>query len=77
MAAARKRTSLNARAVEAHRAAVDGLRRAREAGQRTTLEVLDGERDLIEAEVRQQNSKRDLLVAAYALLAAIGQLLAP
>lgn len=77
LAAARKRTSLNARAVEAHRAAVDGLRRAREAGQRTTLEVLDGERDLIEAEVRQQNSKRDLLVAAYALLAAIGQLLAP
>lgn len=74
LASARKRTTLNAKAVQAHRAALNGLRQARRGGQRTTLEVLDGERDLIEAEVRQQQSKRDLIVAGYTLLAVTGQL---
>lgn len=77
LAAARKRIGFNAKAVSAHRAALAGLRTARKAGQRTTLDVLDAERDLIEAQIRGQQGKRDLIVAGYALLAATGGLQAP
>jgi len=43
-------------------------------GQRTTLDVLDTQSDLVDARVTLVTAQRDRVVAAYAVLSSIGRL---
>ena len=60
--------------VRAATAALDGVRREAQAGQRTTIDVLNAQQDLTAARSRQILSQRDRVIASYTLLSAIGKL---
>lgn len=60
--------------VSAAELALDGVRKELEAGTRTTLDLLDAERELLAAQVNLVGSKRDRAVTAFKLLAACGRL---
>lgn len=62
--------------VEASRTALEGVREEEKVGQRTLLDVLNAEQELLDAQVALVATRRDLVVAGYALLAAMGRLLA-
>ncbi len=66
----------NRQAVALTEQALVGVRREALLGSRTTIDVLDAERDLRDARVTLASSQRDASVAAYSLLAAMGQLTA-
>ena len=72
LVAARQRVKLNRTAVEASEQALAGIRAQRKVGERTTLDVLNAQRDLIEIRQQQLQSRGDLLVAAYEILADTG-----
>lgn len=63
-------------AIKAATIALEGVRQEQQYGTRTTLDVLDAERELFDSEVRYVTSQRDEVVAKYTLLASIGQLTA-
>lgn len=60
--------------VEANEIALEGVRQENAVGSRTTLDVLDAEQELLDSEIDLVTARRDEVVAAYALLAAIGRL---
>lgn len=60
--------------VEASELALDSVRKELAAGSRTTLDLLDAERDLLSARVNLEASRHDHAVASLQLLAAGGQL---
>ena len=60
--------------VRAAEIALDGSRQEALVGQRTTLDVLDQENDLFQAEVDLVGAQRDEIVASYRVKAAIGEL---
>ncbi|AEI02551.1 outer membrane efflux protein TolC [Afipia carboxidovorans OM5] len=60
--------------VKAATVALAGVRREAQAGQRTTLDVLNSQADLTAARSRQILSQRDRVIASYTLLSAIGKL---
>ena len=62
--------------VRAAEIALDGSRQEALVGQRTTLDVLDQENDLFQAEVDLVSAQRDEIVASYRLKAAVGALTA-
>lgn len=62
--------------VRAAQIALDGSRQEALVGQRTTLDVLDQENDLFEAEVDLVGAQRDEIIASYRVKAAIGELTA-
>jgi len=62
--------------VRAAEIALDGSRQEALVGQRTTLDVLDQENDLFQAEVDLVGAQRDEIVASYRVKAAIGDLTA-
>jgi len=62
--------------VRAAEIALEGSRQEALVGQRTTLDVLDQENDLFEAEVDLVSAQRDEIVASYRLKAAVGGLTA-
>lgn len=62
--------------VESARVALEGVREEERAGQRTVLDLLNAEQELLDAEVQVVTSGRELVVAAYALLAQMGRLTA-
>lgn len=62
--------------VNASQIALEGVRQESEVGARTTLDVLDAEQELLNARVALVSAERDLAVAEYGLLAAMGQLTA-
>jgi outer membrane protein len=45
-----------------------------QAGQRTTLDVLNSQQDLTAARARLINAQKDRVIASYTLLSAIGRL---
>jgi outer membrane protein len=61
-------------AVEASQVALSGVREEEKVGQRTVLDVLNAEQENLNAQVTLATSRRDLVVASYALLSAMGQL---
>lgn len=61
-------------AVDANQLALRGVSQEAELGTRTTLDVLDAEQELLNAEVLLARAERDAQSAAYAVLAAIGLL---
>ncbi len=62
--------------VEANRIALSGVREEEKVGQRTLLDVLDAEQELLNSQVSLVSNRRDLIVNSYNVLAAIGRLTA-
>jgi outer membrane protein len=60
--------------VESNRTALDGVREEEKVGQRTLLDVLNAEQEYLDAQVALASTRRDLVVAGYALLATMGRL---
>lgn len=63
--------------VDSAKVAVTGMEEELAVGSRTVIDVLDAEQDLFNARISQARAQRDLAVASYTVLAAIGQLTAP
>lgn len=63
-------------AIKAAEVALNGVRQEQEVGSRTILDVLDAEQELLDSQSNLVRAKRDEIVAAYNLLAAVGQLTA-
>ena len=72
--AARAAVESDQTAVEANRIALAGVREEERVGQRTLLDVLNAEQELLNAEVNLATDRRNLLVASYSLLSTIGRL---
>ncbi|MEO1608477.1 MAG: TolC family outer membrane protein [Pseudomonadota bacterium] len=62
--------------VEASRIALSGVREEEEVGQRTLLDVLDAEQELLDSQVLLISNRRDLVVNAYTVLSTVGGLTA-
>ncbi|MGE0037157.1 MAG: TolC family outer membrane protein [Xanthobacteraceae bacterium] len=60
--------------VTANEIAVNGVREEARVGQRTTLDVLNAQQDLLNARVALVTAQRDRVVASYTVLAATGAL---
>ena len=67
-------TTANEEQLSAAQLALSGAVEERKVGQRTTLDVLDTQQTVIDAQIDLVNSHRDLKVAGYAVLSAIGRL---
>jgi outer membrane protein len=60
--------------VSAAEIALNGVREEARVGQRTTLDVLNAQQELVNARVALMSAQRDRVVASYALLSTIGGL---
>jgi outer membrane protein len=60
--------------VQASEIALNGVREEARVGQRTTLDVLNAQQELVNARVALVTAQRDRVVASYTLLAAVGRL---
>lgn len=74
LAVFRATIAANREEIEAARVAFEGIREEAALGARTTLDVLDLEQDLRDAQFQLLSSQRDEYVAAYQLLQAMGLL---
>jgi outer membrane protein len=72
--AAKAQVRAAAAQVAAEQLVLSGVIEERRVGQRTTLDVLDAQQDLLDARVAQVTAQHDRVVAAYALIAAVGKL---
>lgn len=69
-------TALEAQ-VRASEIALEGVRQEALVGSRTTLDILDQEQELLDAQVGLVRARRDEAVASFQLLSAVGQMTAP
>src|SRR5215510_333689 len=60
--------------VQAAEIALNGVREEARVGQRTTLDVLNAQQELVNARVALVSAQRDRVAASYTLLAAVGRL---
>ncbi|MEQ1651287.1 MAG: TolC family outer membrane protein [Hyphomicrobium sp.] len=60
--------------IEANRTALNGVREEEKVGQRTLIEVLNAQQELLQSQVQLETTKRNVLVATYSVIAAIGRL---
>lgn len=72
--AALEKVSANKEQVAAQQLALSGVIEERNVGQRTTLDVLNAQGDVITAQLELVSSERDVVVASYAIISAIGRL---
>jgi outer membrane protein len=63
--------------VKAAEIALNGVREEARVGQRTTLDVLNAQQELVNARVALVTAQRDRVVASYTLLSAVGRLSIP
>ncbi|MCB1421167.1 MAG: TolC family outer membrane protein [Nitratireductor sp.] len=75
--AARASVIANQTQLEAANLALQGAIEERKVGQRTTLDVLNTQQEVIDAQIALAQARRDLVVASYAALSAIGKLDVP
>ena len=75
--AAQEAVAANRELVSAARLALNGVIEERNVGQRTTLDVLNAQADVTDAQINLVSAERDVVVASYAILSAIGRLSAP
>lgn len=70
------RTAVSAAESEVRAAgvALQGVQREAQGGQRTTVDVLNAQQDLVQAKARLIGAQRDRVIASYSLLSAIGRL---
>lgn len=64
----------NRQLVAASQLALNGVIEERNVGQRTTLDVLNAQADVITGQINLASSERDVVVASYAILSAMGRL---
>ncbi|MDA5094143.1 TolC family outer membrane protein [Aliiroseovarius sp. KMU-50] len=76
MSIAAARLEASERQIRASRVALRGAREEATLGSRTTLDVLNAEQELLNAEASRITSQSDRFLAAYSLLAAMGLLTA-
>jgi TolC family type I secretion outer membrane protein len=62
--------------VRATQLALEGVREEATVGARTVLDILDAEQEALDAQVSLVRARRDLIVAGYAVLRAVGSLTA-
>lgn len=62
--------------VSANALALSGVRQEALVGSRTTLDILDAKRELVDSQVTLASAQRDKVVAAYQLIAAVGRMTA-
>jgi TolC family type I secretion outer membrane protein len=74
--AARAVRESNAQQLKAQETAFEGVQQEAEVGARTTLDVLDAQRELLNSQVALARSQRDEIVAAHNVLSSIGGLTA-
>ncbi len=74
LTAARAQIEADQVQVSATSTALAGVREEERVGQRTLLDVLNAENEALNAQVLLVTTKRNLVVAAYSLLAAVGRL---
>ena len=72
--AARAQIEATRAQVTAAEIALNGVREEARVGQRTTLDVLNAQQELVNARIALVQAQRDRLVNSYALLAAVGHL---
>ena len=72
--AATASVSANQEQLRAAQLALEGAVEERNVGQRTTLDVLDTQQSVIDAQIQLVTAEHDVIVAGYALLSAIGHL---
>ena len=65
--------ALNQTAVDAARLSLEGVRAENTVGNRTILNILDAERELVNAQVNLVTARRNAYVAGFNLLAAMGK----
>jgi outer membrane protein len=61
-------------AVDANKIALTGVREEEKVGQRTTLDVLDAQRELLNSQIGLVTALRDRIVAEYSLYSAVGRM---
>ena len=61
-------------AVDANQTALTGVREEERVGQRTLIEVLNAQQELLNSQVNLVTTRRNVIVAAYGLQAALGRL---
>nr|WP_299149083.1 TolC family outer membrane protein [uncultured Tateyamaria sp.] len=76
LVAARASLAASDRQIRAARVAFRGVREEATLGARTTLDVLDAEQDLLDAETNRISAQADQYIAAYAVLESMGLLTA-
>jgi len=74
--AALEGVTANRTLVEARQLALNGVIEERNVGQRTTLDVLNAQADVITAQITLVSDEHDVVVASYAILNAMGRLTA-
>lgn len=74
LSAARSRLNSDHVQLQAARMALEGVREEEKVGQRTIIEMLNAEQEFLDAGVALETTRRDLTVAAYQMLAALGRL---
>ena len=72
--AARTNLASDREQVRAAQIALEGVREEEQVGQRTILDVLNAEQELLDASTSRVRTVRDVVVAQYTLLAALGRL---
>ncbi len=72
--AARAQLKSDRVAVESNRVALQGVREEEKVGQRTLLDVLNAELEYLNSQVALEQDRRNLVVAAYTVLGAMGRL---
>jgi outer membrane protein len=72
--AARAQLESDTIAVEANKVALQGVREEEKVGQRTLLDVLNAELEYLNSQVSLETDRRNLIVAAYTVIAAMGRL---
>lgn len=72
--AAQQGVTANRTLVEASRLALNGVIEERNVGQRTTLDVLNAQADVITAQANLANDEHDVVVASYAILSTMGRM---
>ncbi len=72
--AAREVVAAGRELVSAAQLALDGVIEERNVGQRTTLDVLNAQADVITAQINLASAERDVVAASYAILSAMGRL---
>ena len=75
VAATKMQISSTQMTVKTAEQALNGVREEARIGERTTLDVLNAEQELVNARVQVVTAEHDRVVASYTLLAAIGRLL--
>lgn len=74
LTAARAQLQSDRIAVASARVALEGTREEERVGQRTLLDVLNAEQELLDAQVAEVVTRREIIVATFGVLAAIGRL---